>query len=205
MKICKLRDFRTQDKVVSRILVDPQPGGAVAVYLAEAGGEEAARLLRDFFEELKPRVNVAQLSRGKLVSYAVQTDDPSVLYEIEGVLRKTCKFMVVQHSFDYLIYQIIKDLCAYTESRLLAIPHCDICGRPEPFPGTIITLTDKDGRVMMSCSYCGTCTANLSASTNKDFVLSLLSADRRDFSRLAHSELIRLGGRRRYLRYKVRQ
>ncbi|MEN6370814.1 MAG: hypothetical protein ABFD64_02275 [Armatimonadota bacterium] len=193
-----------EDRNVSQISVDPGPGGLVAVYLVETSDEEQTRSLRKLFEELKPHINVAQLSRGRLMSYAVQAADASLLDELENVLKSNYAFVVMQRSFDPVIYCVVKELCADTGSRLLTIPHCNICGRPNPFPDTVITLTDEIGERVMSRSYCGTCTASLVARTNKDFVLSLLSADRRDFGKIERSALVRSRARSNYLRYKVR-
>lgn len=195
-----------QDRMVSQISVDPQPAGTVAVYLVETGNDEEARMLRKLFQDLRPHLDVAQLSRGRLVSYAVQTRDadPSVLDELESALRENYPFVVMQRSFDSVIYRIVKDLCFDTGSKLVPVAHCNICGKPEPFPDTVITLADENGDPMMSRCYCGTCTASLVAKTNKDFVLSLLSADRRDFDFIQHSDLVRSRGRSHYLKYKVR-
>lgn len=194
----------TEDRNVSQISVDPGSGGLVAVYLVETRDDEQTKSLRNLFEELKPHINVAQLSRGRLMSYAVQAEDASLLDELENVLRQNYAFVVMQRSFDPVIYCVVKELCADTESKLLTIPHCNICGRPNPFPDTVITLTDEVGVRVMSRSYCSTCTASLVARTNKDFVLSLLSADRRDFGKIERSELVRSRAKSNYLRYKVR-
>lgn len=201
-----MRGTSSEDRMVSHISVDPQPGGTVAVYLVETGNEEETRSLASLFDDLKPHVDVAQLSRGRLVSYAVQTrdEDPALLDELERALKNTYSFVVMQRSFDSVIYRIVKELCADTGSKLLAIPRCNICGRVEPFPDTVIKLADENGDTLMSRTYCGTCTASLVSRTNKDFVRSLLSADRRDFGEIEQSELVRSRGRSHYLHYKVR-
>ncbi|MBI2843945.1 MAG: hypothetical protein HYX78_11145 [Armatimonadetes bacterium] len=196
-----------EDRTVSQISVDPQPEGTVAVYLVETRDEEETQSLRNLFEELEPHISVAQLSRGRLVTYAVRTTDadPSVLDEIEHALKSNYQFVVMQRSFDSVIHRVIKDLCSETGTRLLPIPRCNICSKPDPFPHITITLGDEGGEPVMSRSYCRTCAASLAAGTNKDFVLSLLSADRHDFGELANSELIRSRVRSHYLRYKIRQ
>lgn len=195
----------TEDRTVSQISVDPRPSGNVAVYLVETRDEEDTKTLRKLFDELKPHVDVLQISRGRLVTYAVQTKlDNSVLDELEEMLKSTYSFVVVQRSFDPIVFRVVKELCADTGSKLLTIPRCKICGKIEPFPDTVITLADEAGKPVMSRSYCGTCTASLVARTNKDFVLSLLSADRRDFGALEHSELVRSRCRNHNLRFKIR-
>ena len=194
-----------ESRLVSQIAVDPQPEGTVAVYLVETTSDEEIRSLRKLFEELQPHINVAQLSRGRLITYAVRSSsaDSSVLDELETTLKNTYPFVVMQRSFDPVIYSVIKELCKDTGSKLLPISRCNICGKVEPFPDTVITLADENGEALTSRTYCGTCTANLAARTNKDFVLSLLSADRRDFGQVEPSALVRSRGRKHYLRYKL--
>jgi hypothetical protein len=202
----KMQVEGVEDRMVGQISVDPQPTGTIAVYMVETNGDEDAKTLRKLFDELRPHLCVTQLSRGRLVSYAVQTidADSAVLDELEDVLRSNFVFVVMQRSFDSIIYRVVRELCAETGSKVLHIPHCNICGKPEPFPDTVITLADDNGDTMMSRCYCGTCTASLVARTNKDYVRSLLSADRRDFGDIEQSDLVRSRGRSSYLRYKVR-
>ncbi len=199
-----MHEITAESGSVSQISVEPGPGGIVAVYLVETGSEEDTKSIRRLFAELQPHINMAQLSHGKLVSYAIQAKDQSMLDEVERVLKANYPFVLIQRSFDSVIYRVVKELCADTGSRLMSIPHCNICGRPDPFPDTIITLADDCGDSVASRSYCGTCTASLVARTNKDFVLSLLSADRKDFGKIERSELVRSRARSKHLRYRVR-
>jgi hypothetical protein len=198
-------NFRTDEKSVSQITVDPRPSGTVAVYLVEVSNDEEANSLRKLFGDLQGHVNIKQLSKGRLVSYAVQTADadPSVLDELEDVLKSSYPFVITQRSFDGVIYRIVKELCSDTGSKLMSVSRCNICGKLEPFPDTVVTLADADGHAIASRIYCGTCTASLVVRTNKDFVRSLLSADRHDFGLLESSELTRSRGRASNLRYKV--
>lgn len=193
-----------EDSDVSQISLESGNSGTVAVYLVETTCDEETRSLGNLLDELKPYIDVAQLSRGRLVSYAVQTKDPSILDELEKALKNNYEFVLIQRSFDPVIYRVVKELCEDTGSRLLTIPRCNICGIPDPFPDTVVTLADDDGDQITSRCYCSTCTASLVARTNKDFVLSLLSADRRDFGRIERSELVRSRARNKYLRYKVK-
>lgn len=200
-----MRNIGTDDKAVSQIMVDPKPGGTVAVYLVEVPTDEESSILNTLLGDLEPHVNVKQLSKGRLVSYAVQTNDgdSSVLDELDSVLKHSYPFVITQRSFDPVIYRIVKELCRDTGSKLLSLPKCNICGKLEPFPDTVVTLADEDGKTLASRVYCATCTASLIVRTNKDFVRSLLSADRHDFSRIEQSELTRSRGRTSHLRYKV--
>ena len=190
---------------VSEIRVDPQPSGLRAVYLVETRCEDEATEICRLFSELESQIQVRRLCDGKLVSYAIQAydSDSSLVDEVEDLLRESYGFVVSHHSFDDVIYRIVKELCSDTGSRLLPIPTCDICGKIDPFPNTVVSLSDEDGSVLISRSYCGNCTAQASATSNKEFIRSLLSADKRDFGKLEKAELVRHPSRKQPIRFKV--
>lgn len=193
-------------ETVSEIRIDPQPSGLRAVYLVEIRSPEEAREVGTLFSELESRVQVRQLCRGKLVSFAVQAheSDAQLLDEIEDVLKTNYGFVVTQRSFDEVIYRIVSELCLDTGSKLLPMPSCNICGKVDPFPSTVISLSDEDGSVLASRSYCARCTAEASAPNNKDFVLSLLAADKRDFSKIEQAELVRHPSRKQPIRFRIK-
>ena len=197
---------RVPIKMVKQISADPKPAGIRAMYLVEARNEKEARDAHAVFEEFEPHIEVRQLSRGKLVSYAVQVheDDQPILDEIEAVLKANFGFVVMQRSFDDLIYRVVSELCRDTGSRLLPTPECHICGRPDPFPDMVVNLTSEAGEVMMTRTYCRTCTAGMAAKDNKEFVLSLLSADKRDFGELSSAQLVRLRRGKEAIRFRVK-
>ncbi|MCL5104172.1 MAG: hypothetical protein M1133_08665 [Armatimonadetes bacterium] len=192
--------------IVSEICVDQQPSGLSAVYLVETRSPEEAAEIGKLFADLQSHIQVRQLCKGKLVSYAVQADDShsGVLDEIEDILKRNYAFVVTQRSFDDLICRIVEELSRDTGSRLLSIPHCNICGKREPFPNMVVKLTDEEGSVLISRSYCARCTAEAAAPNNKEFVRSLLAADERDFGRLAHAELVRRPSRKQPIRFKIK-
>ena len=139
------------------------------------------------------------------LSFAVQAQesDHDLLNEVRDTLASRYGFVAMHKSFDSLIYRIVTELCRDTNSRLLAIHHCDICGKVDPFPETIVSFAGEDGSTLLSRKYCATCTAEASATTNKDFLLSLLSADRKDFSGLSEQKLVRSSSRRRRIRFRL--
>lgn len=192
-------------ETIREIRVAPQPSGLRVVYLVETSSADEARDIEKLFSELEIYVQVRQLSSGKLMSYVVQAleSDASLLDAIEDVLKKTCGFLVTQRSFDELIYRIVKDLCEETSSKLLPVLRCNICGKIEPFPNTLVSLSDEDGSVMMSRCYCASCTAESSAPSNKEYVRSLLSADKRNFGTLEHAELVRRPLKEQPIRFKI--
>jgi hypothetical protein len=201
-----MRRKRVPIKMVRQISADPKPAGVKAVYLVETQNEREAADVQKVFEEFEPHIEIRQLTRGRLVSYAVQlhSDDQSLLDEIDAVLKGNFGFVVMQRSFDDLIYRVVTELCRDTESKLLPIPECHICGRSDPFPDMVVNLASEEGELVLSRNYCGTCTAGTMAKSNKQFVLSLLSADKTDFGELSHAELVRLRAGKEPIRFKVK-
>lgn len=201
-----MRRRRVPVKMVRQISLDPQPQGTSAVYLVETRSEDEAREIAKLFQDLKLNMEVRQLARGKLMSFVVQTRgaDCNVLSDLEKELKNSFGFVVMQRSFDALIYRIVKELAADTGSKLLPIPHCNICGKPEPFPEVVINLSGSDGETLASRNYCSTCTAGTAAKSNKDFVISLLTADETGFSCLSPEQLIRSRTRKQSIRYKIK-
>ena len=147
-----------------------------------------------------------RLCDGRLVSYAVQArcSDPTLLDAVDDILRARYAFVVTQRSFDEVIYRIVQDLARDTKSTLLEMPACNICGEPEPFPTTIVSLSDEGGSVRVSRSYCSTCSAGAARTSSKDFIRGLLDADEVDFGRIRQAELVRNPSRSKPVRFKVR-
>lgn len=190
----------------SEICVDPQPAGVRAVYLVETLDAQEARGVAGLFSDLESRVQVRRLCTGKLVSYAVQMheSDSSLLDEIESMLKGHYSFVVMQRSFDEVIYRIVRELCADTGSKLLPVPHCNICGRTEPFPSVLISLSDEQGRVKICRNYCASCAAGATATSNKEFVRSLLASDKREFRDIERAELVRRSSRKQPIRFRIK-
>jgi hypothetical protein len=197
---------RVPVKAVSQILLDPQPQGIRAVYMVEAINGKEAREVSDLFAELEPDIQVRQLSAGRLVSYAVKTreDQQETLGALESALKSTFGFVVLHRSFDEIIYRVVSELCAATKSRLISLARCDICGKMEPFPDTVINLADQDGSTIASGAYCGACTAGFTERTNKEFLLSLLQADTRDFSDLQSKQIVRASKQKQAIKFRIR-
>lgn len=189
----------------SEVSVDQRPAGLRAVYLVETCDSEEARTVARLFADLETRIQVRRLCTGKLVSYAVQMhdSDSSVLDEIEAMLKGNYSFVVTQRSYDEIIYRIVTELCADTSSKLLPIPRCSICGRTEPFPSVIVNLSDEQGQVRMCRNYCASCAASATATSNKEFVRSLLASDRKSFREIERAQLVRHSSRKRPIRYKI--
>lgn len=196
----------TSVESVSEISVAPRPTGLRAVYLVETGSERESKEIAGMFAELQTRLQIRQLSKGKLLSFAVQADesDAVMLDDIEEILKNTCAFTVTQRSFDELICRVVDALCNDTGSKLIQIPKCDICGRLEPFPSTTVSLSDEDGAVVLERNYCERCTADASATSKKEFVKSLLAADKRNFKMFENAELVRRPSAREPIKFKIK-
>jgi hypothetical protein len=196
-------------ETVREICVDPKPNGMRAVYLVETRSDSEEREIAILFTDMEPELMIRQLSKGRLVSYVVQAHESNhgILNEIEDVLKENYAFVITQRSFDELSCRIIRELAGHTGSRLLAVPKCNICGKVEPFPTTIINFSDDDGSVVLSRSYCASCTVAASATgsraNNKEFIKSLLAADTRDFHKIEHAKLVRRPSRKRPIRYRI--
>lgn len=197
---------RTIPRAVSRICVEPRPRGFRAVYLVETQSEREAQDVARLFSDFAPAIQSIQLSRGKLVSYAVQLrdQDQSLLAEIEAFLKKNFGFVILHRSFDPLIYDIVQELCKDSGSDLISIPKCDICGKPEPFPETVITFLDSRNTKVASRLYCATCTAESGGRNNKEFLISLLEADGSDFGILRRASIVRSGSSKKHIAFRIK-
>ena len=197
---------RVPVRLVSQICVEPQPKGLRAVYLVKTKNEGEAEELSKLFSDFASVLQALQLSRGKLVSYAVQLegDDQSLFEEIEAFLRKNFDLVVLHRSFDPLIYDIVRKLCKDSDSDLLSMPKCDICGKSDPFPGTLVSFLDKENVKISTRIYCTTCTTESAGRSSKDFILSLLEADRGKFGILRHSEIVRSRSSKKQLAFRIR-
>ncbi len=193
-------------RLVRQISVERWPRGLRAVYLVEADSDEDKRALLQVFKQFEPVLENIQLSSGKLVSYAVQlqSEDQSILEELEGLLKRDFGFVILHRSFDPLIYEIVSELCKDSGSRLIAVPKCDICRRPEPFPDTVVNFADEENNRIATRAYCGSCAAQSVGRNSKEFVTSLLEADRADFRALRHMTLVRSRSAKKQLAFRVK-
>lgn len=192
--------------LVNQICVEPQPKGLCAVYLVETQNEREADDLSRLFSDFSPALQSIQLSSGKLVSYAVQlaSPDQALLAEIETFLKKNFGFVVLHRSFDALIYDIVRELCKDSGSTLLPIPKCDICGKRDPFPDTVVRLLDKENVHLATRTYCATCTAELAGSDNKKFVMALLDADRGGLGMFREMNLVRSRSSNKRVAFRIK-
>lgn len=191
---------------VDQICVEPRPHGLRAVYLVETQNEHDAIDLAGFFADFASQLESIQLSGGKLVSYAVQLpgEDQSLLEEIEAFLKKNFGFVILHRSFDQIIYDIVKDLCKDSGSHLAPLHKCDICGKSEPFPETVVSFLDKDKTNLATRIYCGTCTAESAGRNSKEFIMSLLEADKSDFAVFRQMNMVRSRSSKKLMAFRIK-
>ncbi len=193
-------------EAVSEIWLKPRPAGLRAVFLVETRSRADRREVEELFRELTAHVEVRQLSQGRLMSYIVQAGEAGlrILDTIEDVLRESFEFVAVHRSFEPGVLRMVRDLCRDTKSKLIPIPRCNICGKPEPFPRTVVSLRDGAKKPLTDRTYCARCSAEAEASSNKGFIKVLLGADERDFGGLERAEMQRRRSGREEISFRIR-
>lgn len=182
--------FLLRRKAVSKILLKPTTPGERAVFIAEAREPADRRKVRELFETVGELAEVAPLSDGEIMAYAVQVrGDASLFAKIEAVLKEEFLFSIVERSFTDVTYHLIQSLCEESESRLCPVPHCGICGQADPFP-TRVTMRDEKDRDVIEACYCSRCAAEQAHPDRERFLVDLLAADRRDFRGIREARLV---------------
>jgi hypothetical protein len=72
---------------------------------------------------------------------------------------------------------------------MFPVPRCGICNEREPFP-TRVTMRDEVGQGIIEACYCARCAAQQADPNDKQFLVGLLSADRRDFPAIRSADLV---------------
>lgn len=182
-------------KEVSSIVLRPTQPGSRAVFLVEAGSATEQRKVRELFGALAELGEVAPLCEGPMMAYVVQLHSEgsgntpgSFFTKIERVLKEEFPFSLVERSFNDVIYHLVESLCEDSGGHMRPVPRCGICNQREPFP-TRVTLRDETGQGIIEACYCARCAAQRAHPNDKQFLLDLLSADRRDFRALRDAQL----------------
>jgi hypothetical protein len=182
--------FLLRRKAVSKILLKPTTPGERAVFIVEAREPADRRKVRELFETVAELAEVAPVSDGEIMAYAVQVrGDTNLFAKIESVLKEEFVFSIVERSFTDVTYHLIQSLCDDSESQLRAVPACDICAQADPFP-TRITLQDEKERDVIEAHYCARCAAQQAHPSREQFLVDLLAADRRDFGAIRDARLV---------------
>src|SRR5207249_2218102 len=170
--------------------------GCRAVFLVEAHGSGEQRKVRELFEALAELAEVAPLCEGTIMAYALQLHPercgcpPGTLFsKIEAALKDEFTFSLVERSFNDVIFHLVQSLCEDSGGQMQPVPRCGICNEPEPFP-TRVTMRDATGRGLIEACYCARCTSQQADPSDREFLVGLLSADRRGFHGIREAELI---------------
>jgi len=182
--------FTLRRKAVSKILLKPTTPGDRAVFIVEARERSDRRKVVELFETVAELAEVAPISSGEIMAYAVQVrGDNSLFGKIESVLKEEFCFSIVERSFTDVTYHLIQSLCEESESRLCPVPQCDICAHADPFP-TRVTMQDEKDRDLLEAHYCSRCAAEQAHPSREQFLVDLLTADRRDFGAIRDARLV---------------
>ncbi|MDH7481670.1 MAG: hypothetical protein QHH26_06805 [Armatimonadota bacterium] len=188
--------------VVTDIQVETQPAGLTAMYMVEAQNAEESKEIAVLFKEFASAVDVVQLCTGRLMGYAVRARDQEqnlLLDQIYKVITSRYHgFVIRQKPIEQCMFELCRELCRDYGGKMLKIPTCDICGKYDPFPSTIVNLLDERGTIIASRTYCASCTAEWGDSPSKEFLISLLQADRRNFGSLLGMNIVRKPLRRKH-------
>jgi hypothetical protein len=178
-------------KEVTSIVLRSTVPGSRAVFLVEVRNADEQRKVRELFGALAELGEVAPLCEGPLMAYAVQlrVESGSLFAKIEETLKEEFAFSLAERSFNDVVYHLVESLCEDSGGQMHAVPRCGICNQPEPFP-TRITLRDQTGRGIIEACYCAPCAAQRADPDEKEFVVGLLSADRRDFRGIRNAALV---------------
>jgi hypothetical protein len=183
-------------KEVTSIVLRSMAPGSRALFLVEVRSAEESRKVRELFGALAELADVSPLCEGPLMAYVVQLlaegdgcSSGSLFSKIEETLKDEFAFSLVERSFNDVVYHLVESLCEDSGGQMHAVPRCGICNQPEPFP-TRITLRDQTGHGIIEACYCVHCAAQRADPDEKEFVIGLLSADRRDFRGIRDADLI---------------
>jgi hypothetical protein len=188
--------FRLGREEVASAVLRAEAAGSRAVFLVEVRGVEEQRRVRELFAALGELAEVAPLCDGPMMAYAVQlrpfgrdTSPGSLFTKIENTLKEEFAFSLVEQSFNSVIYRLVESLGKDSGGQLQPIPRCGICSEPEPFPTRVILRDAAGSRIIEAC-YCARCAAQRSDPSDREFLRSLLAADRRGFHGLQDADWV---------------
>jgi len=185
---------------ISSVTIEKESEGDSFIFVAETRNSVEVAELQDLFADLKRVCRVRLVARGPVTAYALKPfgDTPehlSAFAETIDILQAIApRYTAVYiQALDVTSYRVVEDLALDTNSELVPLKHCDLCGRPEPFP---TTLSAQNGDQHWAAgAYCSRCVAALDHQTDRDLVEALIHADTRNFG-AARIQLDRAPARR---------
>jgi hypothetical protein len=175
-----------------RVVIEPRPAGSRATYIVKTNTPQELEAARQLFMGLSEIMEVRPLADGRVCAYALQHLDgcPSAFADIEALLRRHFEYVTCEHSVGGTMLDLVHTLCRETQSRLIEIERCGICGAPQPFPTTVVTISQKESAWERRRVYCTLCIANASGAGNLDLILELLSSDSEGFAWARRVEVV---------------
>jgi hypothetical protein len=157
----------------------PAHAGARAVFLVEARTRKEVRQIRELFDMVGHLAEVVPISHGSVMCYAVQTqDDTSLFGKVEWLLKTQFTFSIVERSYSDVTHRLVASLCEDTQTQMVELPDCGICGAVEPFP-TRATVELKMVEEPLHLSYCARCAAKYAEEDPVRQIRGLIARDRR--------------------------
>ncbi len=171
----------SRQRELTSVSLFPTHPGSRAVFLAEARTKKEVRQIRELFDMVGQLAQVVPISHGAVMSYAVQLQGDTTLFgKIEWLLKTQFSFSLVERNFSDVTFQLIRSLCEESDTQIVELPDCGICGQVDPFP-TRATLEMASSRQPMHVSYCPRCSARHAEEDPAAFIQGLLTRDRRGF------------------------
>jgi hypothetical protein len=183
-----------REEVDSVVLQAAEPGNR-AVFLVEAQNAGERQKVRELFSALAELADVAPLCDGAMMAFAIQlragegSRANTLFGKLELALKQEFAFSLVERSFNDVIYHLVASLCEDSGGQMQSVPQCGICSEPEPFP-TRVTFRDRTGQGIVEACYCARCSAQQADPSDREFLLGLLGADRRELPALKPADLI---------------
>src|SRR5438552_9706960 len=169
------KPFARQNEV-ARVRFHPAQTGSRAVFLAEARTNKEMRQLRELFDMVGQLAQVVPISHGIVMTYAVQVDgDASLFGKIEWLLKTQFSFSLVERNFSDVTFNLVRSLCADSNTKMEELPQCGVCGAADPF-ATRASVDLAGVEAPVHVSYCSRCTARHEGAEPEEVIRALLAA-----------------------------
>jgi hypothetical protein len=171
------KPFSRQSEVTQVCCFSVQTGSR-AVFLAEARTKKEMRQLRELFDMVGQLAQVVPISHGVVMSYAVQVDgDASLFGKIEWLLKTQFTFSLVERNFSDVTFHLVRSLCEDSNTQMIELPECGICGSCDPFP-LRASVEVRDEAEPLHLAYCSRCAARHAEEDPARHICALISRDR---------------------------
>jgi hypothetical protein len=161
----------------SRVFYFPSHPGHRAVFLAEARNRKEMRQIRELFDMVGQLAQVVPISHGAVMSYAVQAHhDASLFGKIEWLLKTQFTFSLVERNFSDVTFNLVRSLCDDSNTQVIDLPECGVCGSADPFP-TRATIEWAEDAEALHLAYCSRCSARYAEEDPQLFIRKMFLKD----------------------------